>query len=875
MISRWDRWMFAWAGSDRWLEQLKVFWASIIFLKFAGLGRLWRGSFHSVLRPPFSDITLYPFDTCQVAWPGLEWLPAPNFTVYCGLHLICVTLSVFYAGRIYRAVVGPMLATLMAYLILISQLNYSHHTWQLLSVFVILVATDLRPSIGRLNLPWRLLQLLMTMVYLGSAASKMHPAWLSGAVFQSYLEHGEISYGIGANLVSAVGPSSLAWGVILIELVLALGLWFKSNSRFFMALALMFHISINLSMDVTTFSLQACALWICFAGFHQRSENRSPREDDSASQDEGDYWKRFGATVLLAASVAVVFSYRTSHSKPRFYRSVGLETGLGSGAVALSNWLNGQPDGDLLDYPGTAELRIYQKGHLDFQQWQYGRSWRKALQLLKQNAKLEGLSVEQTAYLTLGFDYAACDPRTVETSEVGKTGLEIQGYRKTNAFFPLRMLSHELNPVQILVNEGCLKQGKLEREYFRYFQFKTLQYQLSRGGQAWSVQELQRGRLPGERQFSDTSIQELLVGMGDYFSRQVRQGDGLLEYSYRPSTAKASDKGLLMVRPSLASWALASLASAKITSRLSGGDFGADFHRNLKALLSKYYRSDELLGWLENNKLRDLGAVALMSVALRTCPDLSASERKVLTSFDAAVDQCWESNGRFRTSIAPAVEFEINQNFYPGEALLAWARRENFSDSLKTKFLKSFAYYRGYYRKHRLPAFVPWHTMAYCSYLKRFKNPEMQAFVFEMNDELVNQFQPANPSADLDGAFWRPSADPKLRQGVHASATGVYLDGLAEAFELARSCGDNVRSQRYAKSIVRGVEHLQALQYNQNNTKTYLPEVAQHIQGGLRTTPWNGWLRVDNEAHAVLALVKIARLRVQIEEALKNGKPSP
>jgi hypothetical protein len=80
---------------------------------------------------------------------------------------------------------------------------------------------------------------------------------------------------------------------------------------------------------------------------------------------------------------------------------------------------------------------------------------------------------------------------------------------------------------------------------------------------------------------------------------------------------------------------------------------------------------------------------------------------------------------------------------------------------------------------------------------------------------------------------------------------------------------------RYAQSIVRGVEHLQTLQYNQNNTKTYLPEVAQHIQGGLRTTPWNGWLRVDNEAHAILALVKIARLRVQIEESIKNGKPSP
>jgi hypothetical protein len=813
--------MFVWAGSDTWLERLKVCWAAIIFLKFAGLGRLWRGSFFGVLRPPFSDITVYPFETCQVAWPGLEWLPAPSFTAYCGLYLLCVTLSVFYAGRVYRAVVGPMLAILIGYSILISQLNYSHHTWQLLSVFVVLVATDLRPSIGRLNLPWRLLQLLMTMVYLGSAVSKMHPAWLSGAVFQSYLEHGEISSGMGASLVSAVGPSILAWGVLLAELALALGLWIKSNSRMFMVVALLFHISINLCMDVTTFSLQACALWICLAGFHQHCGNRS--QDELASQDEAAYWRRFGATVILAALVAVAFSYRTSHSKPRFYRSIGLEAGLGSGAPALTSWLNGQPDGDLLNYPGTAELRIYQKGHLSFQQWQYARSWRKALAQLKHNSKLERLSAEQTAFLTLGFDYVACDPRNLDSSDIGKTGLEIQGYRKTLAYFPLRMLSNELNLSQILVNEGCLKRGKLEREYFRYYQFKTFQYQLSLGPQGWSVKELQRGQVTGERQFSDSSIQELLVGMGDYFSRQIRQGDGLLEYSYRPSTAKPSDKGLLMVRPSLASWALASLASAKVEGRLAGGDYAADFHRNLKALLSKYYRSEifdgpsklgqgnayeqsatlsgtypAVIGWLENNKLRDLGAVALMSVSLRTCPDLSAAEKKVLTSFDAAIDQCWEPSGRFRSSIAPAVEFEINQNFYPGEALLAWGRRENFSDSLKAKFLKSFGYYRAYYRQHRLPAFVPWHTMAYCSYLKRFKNPEMQAFVFEMNDELVNQFQPANSSPDLDGAFWRPSADAKLRQGVHASATGVYLDGLVEAFELARSCGDDGRSQRYA-----------------------------------------------------------------------------
>lgn len=512
---------------------------------------------------------------------------------------------------------------------------------------------------------------------------------------------------------------------------------------------------------------------------------------------------------------------------------------------------------------------------MSFQQWQYGRSWRQALTQLKQNAKLERLSADQTAYLTLGFDYASCDPRSIETSDIGKTGLEIQGYRKTNSYFPLRMLFNELNPSQILADEGCLKRGKLEREYFRYYQFKTLQYQISPGAQGWSVEELQRGRLLGERQFSDDSIQKLLLGMGDYFSGQIRQGDGQLEYAYRPSTAKPSDKGLLMVRPSLASWALASLASAKAEGKLSGGDYAADFHRHLKALLTKYYRSDDRLGWLENNKLRDLGAVALMSVSLRTCPDLATPEKKVLASFDAAVDLCWEPSGRFRTSVAPAAEFEINQNFYPGEALLAWGRRENFPDSLRTKFLKSFAYYRSYYRQHRLPAFVPWHTMAYCSYLKRFKNAEMQAFVFEMNDELVNQFQPPNPSPDLDGAFWRPSADPKLRQGMHASATGVYLDGLVEAFELARSCGDDARSQRYAQSIVRGVEHLQTLQYNQNNSKAYPPEVAQHIQGGLRTTPWNGWLRVDNEAHAILALVKIARLRVQIEESIKNGKPSP
>jgi hypothetical protein len=228
------------------------------------------------------------------------------------------------------------------------------------------------------------------------------------------------------------------------------------------------------------------------------------------------------------------------------------------------------------------------------------------------------------------------------------------------------------------------------------------------------------------------------------------------------------------------------------------------------------------------------------------------------------IDSLWQDNGAFRTFHFPR-ERNDNQNFYPGEALCLWARllRDDTDPDLLCRFLKSFGHYRAFHRTAPNPAFIPWHTQAYCEVYKITGTNDLSDFIFEMNDWLLGMQQCAGaPCPDFVGRFYDP--DHREFGPPHASSTAVYLEGLIDAFGLASSVGDAARANKYAQAIRLGVLNLRTLQFDETLQAVFRAPLETYL-GALRTNPYDCLVRVDNVQHALAALTKYLALGERLD----------
>jgi hypothetical protein len=245
---------------------------------------------------------------------------------------------------------------------------------------------------------------------------------------------------------------------------------------------------------------------------------------------------------------------------------------------------------------------------------------------------------------------------------------------------------------------------------------------------------------------------------------------------------------------------------------------------------------------------------------------LWAQPRSGLTGSDArdggssqklcrTVRSMWLDSGRFRTFLAPTDRDDCH-NFYPGEALLLWANmlHESMEKSLLDCFSRSFYFYGEWHRLYRNPAFVPWHTMAYAKLWERLPDQKLVDAIFELNDWLlgIQQWEDA-PYEDCRGRFYapdRPFGPP------HASSTAVYLEGLGEAFRIARLTGDQARQVAYRRAILRGLRSLAQLTYKGDLDMCFHAK-RKRLLGGVRTCEYNNIIRVDNVQHSVMAILSV------------------
>ena len=345
---------------------------------------------------------------------------------------------------------------------------------------------------------------------------------------------------------------------------------------------------------------------------------------------------------------------------------------------------------------------------------------------------------------------------------------------------------------------------------------------------------------------------DLAAGIGRWMLGNMRP-DGGLPYKYWPSRGSESPADNAIRR------FLASLSLARLGEHRGDAEIRDAARRNLRFNLARYFRPlGDGRGAIVERTGAKLGAAALAALCILESPASSefATELGMLA---AGVASLADADLGFRTFFFPAERDGENWNFYSGEALLFWAealRRKSPGAPSLERCVAAFARCRARHLRARNPAFVPWHTQACASLFAQTGRREFADFVFETNDWLLPMQQWDGLPADLRGRFHDP-ARPEFGP-PHAASTGAYLEGLADAWALARSEGDRARAAAYGRVIDRGLRSLRQLQFRGPHDMFYIAK-RKRVRGALRTEAYDNTVRVDSAAHALAAALKLLR----------------
>ncbi len=490
-------------------------------------------------------------------------------------------------------------------------------------------------------------------------------------------------------------------------------------------------------------------------------------------------------------------------------------------------------------------------------------SLRSAISLLKAKiADQRKIAAVDTLELVFAYDFEKVNSRKRHWSaniHRGVRGIEFRYQDVAEKYGPTYMLATNRSPTKLRqmfqtrykIRKDAEK-DKVEIQTFAADQW-LINLRALPDGQPDAV-KLERGNIfvPIEA-VTEENTQETARLAKDWLANNLHP-DGRMTYKFWPSPNQEST-GNNMIRQWMATVALVRAAQhfkdEKLLNRAAA---------NIDYNLSQFYRTDKELGLIYWNSKVKLGAVALAALALAEHPWRSRWQEEEL-ALQRTIQYLWKPDGAFLTFYKPAFRNDV-QNFYPGEALLYWATlyEGTGDEKLLEQIMSSFRYYRKWHLDpaNRNPAFIPWHTQAYYKVWKLTANEELKHFIFQMNDWLVDEMQQWEGEVryrDALGRFYnakRPYGPP------HVSSTGVYLEGLIDAYLLASTTKDENRELVYKTAIQRGIRSVMQLQFVDDTDMYYVP-LAQRdrVRGGMRTTLYNNEIRCDNVQHNLMAMLKI------------------
>lgn len=358
--------------------------------------------------------------------------------------------------------------------------------------------------------------------------------------------------------------------------------------------------------------------------------------------------------------------------------------------------------------------------------------------------------------------------------------------------------------------------------------------------------------------FDEQEIREVLARANDWMEWSVMP-TGQLYYQYYPSNGKYSSKNN-MIRQLMWSRILALRSHDDPTVRKL-------HERNLAHILATWYEEDGDHAYIFYKNKSKLGATAMMLRVLVASPffDEYTAEAEKLATTIAALQ---EEDGWFLPRrIEPDYTYDKDYllTFYSGEALVALVEYyQRVWDMRRLEIaLKSGEFYLQRYvaeiDQWYYPAYVPWHSIAWNHLYKITKDPRRAEGVFVLNDKLIEEMQrtPTNArSPDRIGRFYNPAFSQY--GSPHSSSDGVYMDGLAFAYELAVLMEDAPRMARYAESLALVAHNLGNLQYRDSDM--YFMSHPERAEGAIRVHLRDNSIRIDTTQHMIDGFVKVVEL---------------
>ncbi len=332
--------------------------------------------------------------------------------------------------------------------------------------------------------------------------------------------------------------------------------------------------------------------------------------------------------------------------------------------------------------------------------------------------------------------------------------------------------------------------------------------------------------------------------------------EGKFTYVYNPTPATYSDNNNL-IRQFMASRLLAQLSVAD-------ANLLEAHKRNLAYIFATRYREDERNGRVVYADSSKLWANAMLLRALVASPyfDLytAQAEKLATTLLDAQ-----NKDGSFEPWwIEPGYAYDEDYllTFYSGEAIVAlleYYKKTNQKNILDAAILAQDFYIEEYVTQideNYYPAYVPWHTISLHSLFFLTKDTRYAQAIFVLNDKLIDEMlhTPTKKGPqDLIGRFY--TLEYAEYGSPHAASDGVYLEGIAYAYEIATLVWDVQHQKKYRDAIELALHNIYTLQYDVEDA--YFVESPERVLWAVRFNATDNRIRIDTTQHVVDALIKI------------------
>jgi hypothetical protein len=192
----------------------------------------------------------------------LPILPVPRLSPAWVTPLMCawlISAAAFTCGW-PRRVAGIALSCVLGYVLVLDEQTYSNHLYLLALIVLLLTVALWQPRAGRAP-SWAvfLLKAQLTIAYAFAAATKLNPAFLSGAVIYANLRRPLLD--VGPPLISFPVLATVAWISVATEFFLSWALWTRRWRAPGIVVGLAFHTSLVVLMgDPTRFGLMVFAV---------------------------------------------------------------------------------------------------------------------------------------------------------------------------------------------------------------------------------------------------------------------------------------------------------------------------------------------------------------------------------------------------------------------------------------------------------------------------------------------------------------------------------------------------------------------------------------------------------------------------------------